>query len=117
MAKILQNGMIPHNMISFKLICVLYRFHCQTLPIMKTDPVSYVFSTTYIILQNTLGFKAEDQTICYFFLDKLVMFNEALKQCNKTFPSRNSSLAMIPTQDAQDFIVKNRNAVFNGPGK
>ena len=35
--KILQIGMIPHNMTLFKFICVQYHFHCQTLPIMKID--------------------------------------------------------------------------------
>ena len=29
--------MIPHNMTLFKLICVQYQFHGQTLPIMKID--------------------------------------------------------------------------------
>ena len=29
--------MLPHNMTLFKLICVLYQFHSQTLPIMKID--------------------------------------------------------------------------------
>ena len=33
MAKILQIGMIPHNMT----LCVQYQFHRQTLPIMKID--------------------------------------------------------------------------------
>ena len=33
MAKILQIGMIPHNMTLFKSICVQYQFHRQTLPI------------------------------------------------------------------------------------
>ena len=28
---------IPHNMTSFKFICVLYQFHRKTLPIMKID--------------------------------------------------------------------------------
>ena len=37
MAKILQIGMIPHNMALFKFICVQYQFHRQTLPIMKID--------------------------------------------------------------------------------
>ena len=37
MAKILQIGMIPHNMTLFKFICVQYQFHGQTLPIMKID--------------------------------------------------------------------------------
>ena len=37
MAKILQIGMIPHNMILFKFICVQNQFHRQTLPIMKID--------------------------------------------------------------------------------
>ena len=37
MAKILQIGMIPHNMTLFKFICVQYQFHRQTLPIMKID--------------------------------------------------------------------------------
>ena len=39
LAKMLQIGMIPHNMnqISFKFICVLYQFHRLTLPIMKID--------------------------------------------------------------------------------
>ena len=37
MAKILQIGMIPHNMTSFKFIFVLYQFYRQTLPIMKID--------------------------------------------------------------------------------
>ena len=37
MAKILQIGMIPHNMTIFKFICVQYQFHGQTLPIMKID--------------------------------------------------------------------------------
>ena len=37
MAKILQIGMITHNMTLFKLICVQYQFHRQTLPIMKID--------------------------------------------------------------------------------
>ena len=37
MAKILQIGMIPHNMTLFKFMCVQYQFHRQTLPIMKID--------------------------------------------------------------------------------
>ena len=37
MAKILQIGMILHNMTLFKFICVQYQFHGQTLPIMKID--------------------------------------------------------------------------------
>ena len=37
MAKILQIGMIPHNMTLFKFICVQYQFHRQTLSIMKID--------------------------------------------------------------------------------
>ena len=37
LAKILQIGMIPHNMPLFKFICALYQFHHQTLPIMKID--------------------------------------------------------------------------------
>ena len=37
MAKILQIGMIPHNMTLFKVMCVQYQFHGQTLPIMKID--------------------------------------------------------------------------------
>ena len=37
MAKILQIGMIPHNMTLFKSICVQYQFHRQTLPFMKID--------------------------------------------------------------------------------
>ena len=37
MAKILQIGMIPHNMTLFKFICVQYQFHRQTLPNMKID--------------------------------------------------------------------------------
>ena len=37
MAKILQIGMIPHNMPLFKFICALYQFHHQTPPIMKID--------------------------------------------------------------------------------
>ena len=43
--------MIPHNMTLFKFICVLYQFHCQTLPIMKIDRgqiqfPEYVFTGT-----------------------------------------------------------------------
>ena len=37
MAKILQIGVIPHNMTLFKFICVQYQFHRQTLPIIKID--------------------------------------------------------------------------------
>ena len=37
MAKILQIGMIHHNMTLFKFICVQYQFHRQTLPVMKID--------------------------------------------------------------------------------
>ena len=37
MAKILQIGMIPHNMTLHKLICVQYQFHRPTLPIMKIE--------------------------------------------------------------------------------
>ena len=37
MAKVLQIGMIPHNMTLFKFLCVQYQFHRQTLPIMKID--------------------------------------------------------------------------------
>ena len=36
-AKILQIGMIPHNMPLFKFICALYQFHHQTPPIMKIE--------------------------------------------------------------------------------
>ena len=37
LAKILQIGMIPHNMTLFKFVCVQYQIHGQTLPIMKID--------------------------------------------------------------------------------
>ena len=37
MTKILQIGMIPHNMTLFKFIGVLCQFHRQTLPIMNID--------------------------------------------------------------------------------
>ena len=37
MAKILQIGMIPHNMTLFKFTYVQYQFHRQTLPIMNIE--------------------------------------------------------------------------------
>ena len=33
----LQIGMVPHNMTSFKFMCALHQFHRQTLPITKID--------------------------------------------------------------------------------
>ena len=54
--KILQIGMIPHNMPLFKFICALYQFHHQTLPIMKIDRGQiqfrdYVFTGTEPMVQ------------------------------------------------------------------
>ena len=52
MAKILQIGMIPHNMTLFKFICVPYQFHGQTLPIMKIDRAKSNFETMRLQERN-----------------------------------------------------------------
>ena len=56
MAKILQIGMIPHNMTLFKFICVQYQFHRQTLPIMKIDRAKFNFESMFQQERN-LDFK------------------------------------------------------------
>ena len=55
LAKIVQIGIIPHNMPPFKFIGALYQFHHQTLRIMKIDRGQiqfrdYVFTGTEPIL-------------------------------------------------------------------
>ena len=47
MAKILQIGMVPHNLPLFKFICAMYQFHHQTLPIMKIDQAKSKFDSMF----------------------------------------------------------------------
>ena len=76
MAKILQIGIIPHNMTLFKFICVQYQFHRQTLPIMKIDRGQiqfreYVSTGTEPYLLRALGLVPFGTWICFIAVTSL----------------------------------------------
>ena len=75
MAKILQIGMIPHNMPLFKFICALYQFHHQTLPIMKIDRGQIQFRE-YVFTGTEPKFKARLTERNFFLVNEFLKISQ-----------------------------------------